>query len=178
MADQKISALTALTGANVDTTADVLPIVDTSVTTTKKILVSELGIAIRTATGQAQTFLGSDVLLSNTGTYFNICNTGSIGASGQVWLLIGVCSLIDTAGAAAFALRIWDTSTVFCESTAYTSQASFVTTATIVALVTPSAAATYHLSAIDGTSVSGKALTSGAGTTANKATSITAIRLL
>lgn len=42
MADTKISALTALTGANVDPAADVLPIVDTSVTTNKKILVGEL----------------------------------------------------------------------------------------------------------------------------------------
>lgn len=43
MADTKISALTALTGANV-ASDDVLPIVDTSVTTTKKIAASELKI--------------------------------------------------------------------------------------------------------------------------------------
>ena len=42
MANSKISALTALTGANVAQLSDVIPIVDTSVTTTKKILVSEL----------------------------------------------------------------------------------------------------------------------------------------
>lgn len=42
MADVKISALTALTGANVDNSADILAIVDTSATTTKKILVQEL----------------------------------------------------------------------------------------------------------------------------------------
>ena len=42
MANTKISGLTALTGANVEAAADVLAIVDTSVTTTKKILVSEL----------------------------------------------------------------------------------------------------------------------------------------
>lgn len=46
MADVKISALTALTGANVEQAADVIPIVDTSVTTTKKILVSELAKAM------------------------------------------------------------------------------------------------------------------------------------
>ena len=45
MADTKISGLTALTGANVAQTTDVIPIVDTSVTTTKKILVSELSLA-------------------------------------------------------------------------------------------------------------------------------------
>lgn len=53
MANAKISSLTALTGAGVDATADVLPIVDTSATTTKKILVEELGIALNaTQAGQ------------------------------------------------------------------------------------------------------------------------------
>lgn len=46
MADTKISALTALTGANVDTAADVLAIVDTSATATKKIPIDELRNAI------------------------------------------------------------------------------------------------------------------------------------
>lgn len=57
MADTKISALTALTGANVDTAADVLAIVDTSATATKKILVDELRNAIGPvlATEQATT---------------------------------------------------------------------------------------------------------------------------
>ena len=41
----KISALGALTGANVQQTADLLPIVDTSVTQTKSILISELSLA-------------------------------------------------------------------------------------------------------------------------------------
>ena len=45
MADTKVSALTPLTGANVVPTADVLLIVDTSATTDKKILVSELSLA-------------------------------------------------------------------------------------------------------------------------------------
>jgi hypothetical protein len=49
MANAKISALTALTGANVDTAADLLAIVDTSASSTKKILVDEL----RTAMGPA-----------------------------------------------------------------------------------------------------------------------------
>lgn len=56
MADSKISALSALTGANVEQLADVLPIVDTSVTTTKKILVSELSQAMLVlGTAQATT---------------------------------------------------------------------------------------------------------------------------
>lgn len=50
MADTKISALTALTGANTETSADSIPIVDNSVTTTKRILVDELANAIVKAT--------------------------------------------------------------------------------------------------------------------------------
>lgn len=46
MADTKISALTALAAADVALATDVLPIVDTSVTTTKKITVDDLGIAL------------------------------------------------------------------------------------------------------------------------------------
>lgn len=46
MANTKISALAALTGSDVTASTDVLPIVDTSAATTKKILVSELAIAV------------------------------------------------------------------------------------------------------------------------------------
>src|SRR3990167_6108227 len=56
MADTKTSDLTALTGANVAQTADVIPIVDTDATTTKKILVSELAKALKVlGTEQAST---------------------------------------------------------------------------------------------------------------------------
>lgn len=50
MADTKFSALTALTAANV-ATDDIVPIVDTSVTTPKKITASELGIYVRNMVG-------------------------------------------------------------------------------------------------------------------------------
>ena len=50
MADQKISELTALTGANV-ADDDAIAIVDTSATETKKIVFSELKSALDTATG-------------------------------------------------------------------------------------------------------------------------------
>ena len=45
MADKKITALTALTGANTAST-DVFPIVDVSATETKKITAAELAAAI------------------------------------------------------------------------------------------------------------------------------------
>jgi hypothetical protein len=57
MADTKISALTALAAADVDTAADVLAIVDTGATTTKKIVVDDLRTAMgpKLATEQATT---------------------------------------------------------------------------------------------------------------------------
>jgi hypothetical protein len=50
LSDKKISELTALTGANVADT-DLLPIVDTSATETKKITFGEFKTALDTATG-------------------------------------------------------------------------------------------------------------------------------
>jgi microcystin-dependent protein len=58
MADTKISALTALTGANV-ADDDVYPIVDTSVTTTKKIAASELRIAVGMPPGIVLPYAGT-----------------------------------------------------------------------------------------------------------------------
>lgn len=55
MAATKISALTALTGANVVAADDVLAIVDTSVSTTKKITVDELGAVTQTLTNKTLT---------------------------------------------------------------------------------------------------------------------------
>ena len=46
MADTKISALTALTGANTEVAADIIAIVDDSVTTTKKQTITELNTAL------------------------------------------------------------------------------------------------------------------------------------
>lgn len=58
MANLKISALSALAGADVAPATDVLPIVDTSATTTMKIVVDELGIALNAT--QAEVDAGTD----------------------------------------------------------------------------------------------------------------------
>ena len=125
----------------------------------------------------AQTFLGADVLLNNTSNYFNVVDTGSIGASGQAWLLIASVALTDTAGAANINVRVWDSTTVFEEASMDIRTANAVETCTIPVIVTPSAAATYSISCKDTSSTSGKALTTGNAGTANKATSIVAVRL-
>ena len=108
MANQKISALTALTGANVDALADVMPIVDTSAATTKKILVSELT--------QAQ-FVLSTAQASTAGTAINF--TGI-----QAWVkkitvqLIGV----STNGTSAIIVQLGDSGGI--ETTGYLGAAS------------------------------------------------------
>lgn len=61
MANQKISALTALTGANTEQLADVLPIVDNSAGQTKKILVSELGQALFVIGTEQATTAGTSI---------------------------------------------------------------------------------------------------------------------
>ena len=60
MADTKTSDLTALTGANLDNDADVLPVVDTSVTTLKKITGSQLKAAVQNSQSAAYTLVITD----------------------------------------------------------------------------------------------------------------------
>lgn len=125
-----------------------------------------------------QTFLAADVALNNTANYFNVCNTGSIGASGQKWLVTAVASLIDTGGLANILVRIWDgSSVVYCETATQITSANARQVVTVNALVTLSAATTFHLSCKDLTLTTGSVLTTGPAATANKATSITAIRV-
>ena len=93
MADTKISALTALTGANVDAAADYLAIVDTSVTTTKKILVSELfkGQTTTTAFENATTLLtiggtGATAVFAIPGTLEWSGTTGALTVAGGAYV--------------------------------------------------------------------------------------------
>ena len=64
MADTKISSLTALTGADTDTAADVLAIVDTSVTTTKKMLVDELAVALAATQAEVNAMTSTNTLIT------------------------------------------------------------------------------------------------------------------
>lgn len=111
MADSKITAYTALTGANVDTAADVLEIVDVSVTTNKKILVDELRIALLSNTALTNSISG-DVSLNNTSNYFDgpVVTQGTTG----VWWVSGTITLTDSSGGTAqFHVKLWDGTSVF-----------------------------------------------------------------
>lgn len=149
--------------------------------TTRTITVPDANVTLGlgAATGVAQTFLGSDVNLNNTANYFNVVDTGSIGASGQKWLIRAAVCLTDTGASANFLVRIWDgSSTVYVESETTTAAAGHFALATVEAIVSLSAATTFHLSCKDPTNTTGVAKTTAGAGTANKATWITAIRLV
>jgi hypothetical protein len=88
MADKKISALTALTAANVAPATDVVPIVDTSATETKKVTAKDLvDGALNGGTANGVLYLnGSKAATSGTALVFDGTNLG-IGTSSPASLL-------------------------------------------------------------------------------------------
>lgn len=99
MADQKISALTSITGANVSDTNDVLVIVDTSGTITRKITRAELFKALDYMSFDAQNpaidFSDSDtsntgsVVLDNTQMRYEVDGAGAVADSRHAFLVDG-----------------------------------------------------------------------------------------
>lgn len=92
MADSKISALTELTGANVEIAADVLPIVDDSVTTTKKVKVNNLLGAAYTASGDIVQASGAGVaakLAIGTARQVPMVNAGATALAYQNQITLG-----------------------------------------------------------------------------------------
>lgn len=85
MADTKISALTALTGANVETDVDLLAIVDNSTTTTKKITVNDFALQVGFTTGDVKltikTTADTGWVLMNDGTIGNASSGGTTRAN-------------------------------------------------------------------------------------------------
>lgn len=131
------------------------------------------------ANSGATTFLGADVALNNTSNFFNGPNTGSIGASGQTWLIIAVAQLTDNSGAGnALEAAIFDGTGYIANSLGQSINAGSRMTVTICAVATLSGATTFTLRAKDLGSTSGVLKTSdSASGIANRATSITAVRL-
>lgn len=97
--------------------------------------------------------LAADVNLSNTGTYFD----GPSVAQGPVgtWDVTATVTLIDTAGAAAIDVKLWDGTTVIASARTSTSAISFYQAVTLSGtIINP--AANIRISAKDITSTSGK----------------------
>lgn len=157
MADTKISALAALTGAGTDAAADVLPIVDTSATATKKIVVNQLAIAM--AASQADVDAGT-----NTSTLINpFLNRISLGteqsASGTAVTFTGIPSGtrritimlagVSSNGSSNLLVQLGDSGGI--ENTGYSSSAvitntpaSAQSTAGLVLTVSNADAIVYH----------------------------------
>lgn len=172
---------TAHIAGSADATKKIRFEVDGITTGTTRVITApdaDVTLGLGAATGVGQTFLAADVALNNTANYFNICNTGAIGASGQVWKITASVALRDTAGAAGMRIRIWDGSATVYQETGETAPAANQDiNVTVCALVTLSGVTTFHLSCKDVTSTSGSALTTANAGTANKATWILAERL-
>lgn len=127
----------------------------------------------------ATTYLGGNVALNNTANYFDGPNTGSIGAAGQVWRISAIAAVRDTAGLAGIAARIFDGTTAHDGRGVTTSAANHEDTIPLETVLTLAGATTFTLQARDQSSTSGQLLTTSAigGAPANKATSITAVRI-
>jgi hypothetical protein len=125
----------------------------------------------------ATTFLGADVALNNTANFFNGPNTGSIGANGQTWLILATGTVRDTAGSAVCAARIHDGTNGLAGYALVTGAINFEVSFNLQLVVALTAATTFTLQARDSSSTSGQLLTTGSLSPANRATSITAVRL-
>jgi hypothetical protein len=101
LADQKISELTALTGANV-ADDDAIAIVDTSATETKKIVFSELKNALDTATGFVR--ITGDTMTGNLSMGDNVKAIFGAGSDLQIYH-DGQHSYIDEQGTGSLQLR-------------------------------------------------------------------------
>jgi hypothetical protein len=125
----------------------------------------------------ATTFLANDVALNNTANFFAGPNTGSIGASGQVWLIMATATMSDSGAAAVMEATIFDGTTRYAGSLATTFAATAKISISVSVVVTLTAATTFTLSVKDQSATTGTLLTTGGGASTNKATSITAVRL-
>lgn len=116
--------------------------------------------------------LGADVLLNNTGNYFDgpSINVGTVGT----FLLVGTVTVIDTSGTAAIDAKLWDGTTVVASARGVVPAANQATSISLSAIIT-NPAANVRISVKDPASVNGKILFNATGN--SKDSTLTAIRL-
>jgi hypothetical protein len=123
------------------------------------------------------TFLASDIAFTTAG-FTDLANTGSIGAAGQVWLLIGQVSAVDTSGGTnAYEIGIFNGSVYICNTVTHFPAANIRAGLVTCAIVTLAAATTFTLRAKTLVGNATAATTGGSTGVANKATGISAVRL-
>lgn len=123
-------------------------------------------------TDTASNSLGADVNLNNTGNYFD---GPSVSLGAGTWLLSGTVTVRDTAGAADFAAKLWDGSTVAASAESVTGSSSQHNTIALSAVVSPTATTTYKISVKDTTSTSGLIKFNASGE--SKDSTLTAVRI-
>ncbi len=118
------------------------------------------GSALTLSMSHALNVLSGDVTLNNTGTYFDGPSVAQ-GATGT-WIAIGWVTLVDTAGAAAFSVKLYDGTTVAASAQTNTVGANSPTTVTLVG-VFAAPPGNIRMAVIDVTSTSGKILFNQSG---------------
>ena len=116
--------------------------------------------------------LGADVLLNNTGNYFD----GPSIAQGTAftWFVTASIVVTDTVGAAAIFVKLWDGTTVIASGNATTPAITSPETISLSGFIT-APAGNLRISARDSTSTSGKILFNSTGS--SKDATITAYRI-
>jgi hypothetical protein len=143
----------------------------TSTTPTFALLNGDVG------TTSVTTFLGSDVALNNTGSFFNGPNTGSIGAAGQTWLIIAGGAIDSGSGATTAEFALYNGSSYIADLTGVGAGAGWPAIATVAVVVTLAGPTTFTLRAKANTTSAFLRTTGLSSAVANKATFITAVRL-
>ncbi|HEX8106706.1 MAG TPA: hypothetical protein VF516_03210 [Kofleriaceae bacterium] len=116
--------------------------------------------------------LSGDVSLNNTGTYFDGPSVAQ-GTTGT-WYATGTVTLIDTAGAAAMNVKLWDGTTVIASARTTCGAASNAMSLSLSGFIA-SPAANIRISVNDATSTSGAIKFNASGN--SKDSTITAIRI-
>lgn len=94
-------------------------------------------------------FLVGNVALTNAATWYNGPNTGSIGAAGQKWLIIGHAQLTNSSTVTSLGIRLYNGSAVLAESFTRNQTASGYVDCSVFAVVTLTGATTFTLQARD-----------------------------
>lgn len=146
MADTKISALTALTGANV-ASDDVLPIVDTSVTTTKKIAASELKIYMSASPTFVTPALGTPASGNfSTGTFtWPTFNQNTSGTAAGLSATLPIANGGSNATSFTSGYPIYFNGTSFAQGTTSTKEFSWDNTNGRLGIGTASPTVRFHL---------------------------------
>lgn len=123
-------------------------------------------------TTNTSTALGADVLLNNVTTYFDGPSVAQ-GTTGT-WFVSGTVSLVDSAGAASMAAKLWDGTTIICTGFVTTPTNNFVGSVALSGFIS-APVGNLRISCRDSTAATGKILFNASGN--SKDSNIMAIRI-